>query len=112
MIAHLLFWNLAPKDHRFVFPMTRRTVKLNVSCDLWLGILIGRADQKVAVNLLHVDGTVWRVLHGIDVDERASRLCHLGQFLNRVDRAEQVGCVAKSSDLGLALQGSFKIIEI
>ena len=37
-IAHHPFWNFVPKGHGFVFPITKRNLKLNASCELFLEI--------------------------------------------------------------------------
>src|SRR5207244_2569065 len=39
--------------------------------NVWSEELVGGTGEEIAVQLLHVDGTVWRVLDGIHVDESA-----------------------------------------
>ena len=51
--------------------------------------LVGRAEQEVAAEILHVDQPVRRELHGVDIDQRTSLFRQRRQRFHPVDGACQ-----------------------
>ena len=56
---------------------------------------IGRASQKVTAKIHHINQSMRRELHGIDVDDRPCCLRHLGEGLNVVDTTRKVAGVVQ-----------------
>jgi hypothetical protein len=61
--------------------------------------LVGGTGEEIAADILHIDRTVRRILHRIDIHQRARILCHFGQLLDRVHRPQQIRRITKGGDL-------------
>ncbi|MCK7516307.1 MAG: hypothetical protein MZV64_00545 [Ignavibacteriales bacterium] len=87
-----------------IFPIQRRRMRTEK--------LITTAHEKITADILHVDGTVRRVLHRVDVNQRAGLVRHLRQLFDRVHRPQQVRGIPERRDLRFLLQRPREIIQV
>ena len=73
--------------------------------------LVGRADQEVAAERLHIDWAMRRIVHGIDPQPCAGVMRYLRDTCNRVHRADRVRGVADRHHPRPGVQFGDQIIE-
>ena len=61
---------------------------------------VGGADEKIAIERGDIDEAVRAVVDGIDVSERAGGVGEADDFLDGIDGADRVRCVADRNQLG------------
>ena len=74
--------------------------------------LVRRANQEIAIQGLHVDRTVRRVMHGIDEHHRARGMDQFRNLRHRIDRAHHVRRIANSNELGPRRNLAFQVIQV
>ena len=79
---------------------------------MWAEELVGRADQEVAAQGLHIDGAVGGELNCVNVDQGAGGFGQGGELGGGVDRAQGVGGVAESDQGRLFGHGGFEVFQV
>src|SRR3984957_8109813 len=73
---------------------------------------VSGAHQEVAIERAHVNGTVWRVVHRIDIDHGSYRMRQANNLFHVVDGSDRVRGVANRDDLGAAGDLPCQVIHV